>query len=148
MEHRRPRNSLQSQRTDPRRIVVVGVCASGKSLLVDSLLALGYNARQCLQEHSYVPDMCERVSEPDVLIFLDATLETISLRRRIDYGESYYREQHRRLSHARRRADLYIQTDDLTADEVLRKTVDFLGCTLAAGPATKTDLGEIEFDSQ
>jgi len=55
--------------TDPRRVVVVGPCASGKSSLVAALAALGYDARVCGQEHSIIRELW-RHSAPDVLIAL------------------------------------------------------------------------------
>ena len=103
------------------RIAVVGVCASGKSVLVDKLRALGYDARQCAQEHSFAPDMWQRLSRPQVLIYLDASLPAIRRRRHIDYGEGYLREQRHRLAHARHHCTLYVNTDALSEKEVLAK---------------------------
>jgi deoxyadenosine/deoxycytidine kinase len=100
------------------RVVVVGPDASGKSTLVANLRALGYNARSCAQDHSYVPDMWRRISRPDFLIFLDAELETIARRRVIDWGRDWLDEQQARLEHARAHCDLYLATDDLTPYEV------------------------------
>jgi len=111
---------------DRRRIVVVGACASGKSLLVSGLRAHGYRARQCLQEHSYVPDMCYRLSQPDVVIYLEATLETIARRRKIDYGMTYWEEQKRRLRYVATHADLVLDTDLLQPADVLARTLDYL----------------------
>ena len=45
-------------------IAIVGVCASGKSTLAKALRERGYNARQVLQEHSYVPYMWQRITRP------------------------------------------------------------------------------------
>src|SRR6476660_778659 len=39
------------------RVVVVGVCSSGKSTLVGRLKTAGYDAHACSQEHSYVPHL-------------------------------------------------------------------------------------------
>ena len=60
------------------RIDVVGPCASGKSLLVSGLRDAGYDAHQCSQEHSDIPDMWRKFCRSDVLIYLDATIETIA----------------------------------------------------------------------
>ena len=111
---------------DRRRIAVVGVCASGKTRLVDGLRALGYDARQVVQEHSYAPDMWQRMARPDVLILLEASLDTIKRRREASFGESYLAEQRRRLAHAAAHADLIIHTDELTPDQVLDRAVSFL----------------------
>ncbi len=103
------------------RIAVVGVCASGKSLLVDSLIEAGYDARSCAQEHSHVPEMWRRLSRPQVLIYLDASIETMRRRRRTDYDAEYVAQQRQRLRHARMHCDVYIQTDDLSPDQVVRR---------------------------
>jgi chloramphenicol 3-O-phosphotransferase len=101
------------------RVVVVGPDAAGKSTLVMRLRALGYNARACAQDHSYVPDMWRRLSQPDFLVFLDARLETIAQRRDIDWGQQRLDVLLARLAHARAHCDLYLPTDDLTPSEVM-----------------------------
>jgi ribose 1,5-bisphosphokinase PhnN len=101
------------------RVVVVGPDAAGKTELVRRLRRLGYNARSCAQDHSYVPDMWRRIARPDFLIYLDARLETIALRRRIDWGQERLDELNARLAHARAHADLLLSTDDLTPSQVL-----------------------------
>jgi len=109
-------------------IAVVGVCASGKSTLVAALRARGFNARQVLQEHSYVPDMWLRITRPDLLIYLDAGLATIRRRRQTADWEGWILEREAaRLCHARESCDLYINTDDLTPDEVLERVLTWLG---------------------
>ena len=108
-------------------IAVVGVCGSGKTTLVGSLRTLGWNARQVLQEHSYVPHMWQRISAPDVLIYLDATLETVR-RRRQDPGFPRWilEQEFERLRHARQFCDLYLVTDPLTPQEVLERVLAWL----------------------
>ena len=101
------------------RVVVVGPDAAGKSTLVMRLRALGYNARACAQDHSYVPDMWRRLSQPDFLVFLDARLETIARRRDIDWEQQRLDVLLARLAHARAHCDLYLPTDDLTPSEVV-----------------------------
>jgi len=108
------------------RIAIVGVCASGKSTLAKGLCAKGYDARQCAQEHSYVPDMWRRLARPEILVYLDASLETVRSRRQIDYGQEYWEEQQRRLAHAREHCDIYIQTDSLNENEVLDRVLEAL----------------------
>jgi hypothetical protein len=111
-----------------RRIKVVGPCASGKSALAARLRALGYDACSAAQDHSYVPDMWQRLNPPDVLIYLDLTLEAVRQRGCTGTGwdQAYLDEQHHRLRHARAHCDLYLPTDDLSEEEVLERTVDFL----------------------
>ncbi|MEI2607989.1 MAG: hypothetical protein V9G20_05095 [Candidatus Promineifilaceae bacterium] len=55
----------------PLRIALVGPCSSGKSTLGRILQAQGYEVRQPAQEHSYVPDMWQKLTKPDLLIYLD-----------------------------------------------------------------------------
>jgi deoxyadenosine/deoxycytidine kinase len=100
-------------------IAIVGPCASGKSLLVQALRERGYNAREVAQEHSYVPDMWQQITQPDTLIYLDVSWEIARQRRPTDAGEHWWIEQAHRLRHARQYADLYIRTDDLTPQEIL-----------------------------
>ncbi len=108
-------------------IAVVGVCAAGKSTLVKGLRAHGLNAREVLQEHSYVPNMWQRITKPDVLIFLDCSIETTRMRRSDRHFESWLLDEERhRLRHAREHCDLYIATDELTADEILAQSLTLL----------------------
>jgi deoxyadenosine/deoxycytidine kinase len=108
------------------RIAVVGPCASGKTALAERLQDLGYEVRECSQEHSYVPTMWQKISQPDVLVYLDASLATIAERRSADWSEEYLAKLNRRLSHARQHCDLYIQTDELSEEEVLERALGFL----------------------
>ena len=101
------------------RVAVVGVCASGKSMLVNKLRALGYDARHVAQEHSYVPDMWQRLTRPQVLVYLDASLATVRRRRDISFPATLFQEQKRRLRHARCHCQIYVPTDELAEDQVL-----------------------------
>ncbi len=116
------------------RIAVVGPCASGKSELVTRLQALGYDARHCAQEHSYVPDMWQRLSRPQVLIYLDASIAAIARRRNVSYGESYLAVQRARLAHARAHCQIYVDTDGLDPAGVLARVLGRLG-ELGLNPA-------------
>ncbi len=107
-------------------IAVVGPCAAGKSTLVRALREREYNAREVAQEHSYVPDMWQRITAPDLLIYLDVSWETAIQRRRSDGGPAWWAEQSRRLRHARQHAHLYLDTDELTPRQVLERVLDFL----------------------
>ena len=115
------------QEKQPLRVAVVGACASGKSTLVSALRAAGYEARHVAQEHSYVPDMWQRISRPDVLIYLDVDLAGISIRRpRLDFREKDLAEQNRRLTHAREHCSLYLNTNIVSPAEVQSQTLAFL----------------------
>lgn len=104
-----------------RWIAVVGPCASGKSTLVTKLRELNLPTRMPAQEHSYVPDMWDRIVHPEILIYLDADDETLR-RRRAGLTEEYLARERERLQHAREHADLVIDTSDLTPGEVLDRT--------------------------
>jgi hypothetical protein len=110
------------------RIKVVGPCASGKSVLAARLRDLGYDARSAAQDHSYVPDMWQRLNPPDLLIYLDVTLEAAHRRGHSGTGwdQAYLDEQQRRLRHARAHCDLYLPTGDLAEEEVLAQVLGFL----------------------
>lgn len=107
-------------------IGVVGVCAAGKSTLIGGLEMRGYRARHIAQEHSYVKDMWKRITNPDVLIFLDASYPITVQRRKLNWLEADWAEQQRRLSHAREHATFYIQTDGHSAEQVLGEVLRFL----------------------
>jgi thymidylate kinase len=105
---------------------LVGVCASGKTTLGARLRARGYKVKHIAQEHSFVKDMWKKIGKPDLLIFLDASYETSMQRRRLDWTPADHNEQQRRLEHAREHADLHIQTDQLSAEEVEALVLKFL----------------------
>jgi len=118
---------MSNKETPSLRIAVVGACASGKSTLVSSLLSEDYEARHVAQDHSFVPDMWQRISQPDILIFLDVDYETIKARRpKTTLRPTDLVEQERRLSHARDSCDLLIDTNPLTTGEVLRLALSYL----------------------
>ena len=101
-------------------IGIVGPCGSGKTTLVKRLNVLGINARHIAQEHSYVGAMWQKITNPDFLIFLDASYPVTIRRRKLNWTMDEYLEQHRRLAHARQHADLYIFTDLLNPEEVFQ----------------------------
>lgn len=107
-------------------IGLVGPCASGKSTLKAILTARGLRVKHIAQEHSFVQDMWQRLTHPDLLIFLDASYPMTIQRRNLDWSEADYLEQHRRLTHARQHADFYLQTDSLSPEEVAQKILEFL----------------------
>ena len=112
-------------RTPPPRggIVIAGPCAAGKTTLSQGLIAHGYPARQIAQEHSYVPDMWQRLSRPDVLVFLDASYERCTERKHLSWTLAEYQEQLRRLAHARAHCHIYIDSDALSPEEVLAAAI-------------------------
>lgn len=115
-----------TQKTNSPRIAVVGPCGAGKSTLVKRLRQGGYNIRSVAQEHSYVPDMWRRVSPTDILVYLDANLDTIAQRCQINWGQKRLEALNHRLRHARAHADFYLPTDGLLPEEVARQVKAFL----------------------
>lgn len=108
-------------------IVIVGPCAAGKSTLARGLENAGWQARQIAQEHSYVPTMWQQISQPDVLIYLDASYESCSRRKSLDWTRREYLAQKERLEHARRHADIYLDSDGLSPKAVLEACLEQLG---------------------
>jgi hypothetical protein len=111
------------------RIKIVGPCASGKSILAARLQKLGYDAHSAAQDHSYVPDMWQRIYPPDVLLYLDVSVEAAWQRGHTGMGwdQKYLDEQHRRLRHARAHCNFYLPTDGLSEEEVLARVLGYLG---------------------
>ena len=107
-------------------IGVVGPCGSGKSTLIAGLNQYGYTCRHIAQEHSYVQAMWQIITKPDLLIYLHASFQNSTIRRKLNWNKSDYTEQLRRLSHAREHANIIIYTDDLTQEQVLQQALDFL----------------------
>ncbi len=84
-----------------------------------------------------MPDMWQRITRPDVLIFLDVSYAaTRSRRPYIDGGTARLSEQHRRLSHARQNCDFYLETSDLTPDQVRQAVLDFISAWQEARQAS------------
>ena len=110
----------------PFVIGVVGPCAAGKTTLVDGLNRLGIKCRHIAQEHSYVPAMWKKITNPDVLVYLDVSFPLTITRRQLNWTRAEYQEQLHRLRDARTQADLFIQTDRLSPEEVLQAVLKYL----------------------
>lgn len=107
-------------------IGIVGPCAAGKTTLAANLKGLGYRVKHIAQEHSYVPSMWQKITRPDILIFLDVSYENTLLRRKLSWSRDEYNEQLLRLVHARQHADLVIDTNLLDIQGVLQNVAAFL----------------------
>jgi dephospho-CoA kinase len=119
--------SLIMTTTKLLRLALVGPCSSGKSTLAPVLEQIGYEVRQVAQEHSYVPNMWQRLSKPDILIYLDVDYATARARRPFsDGGPRRLAEQQQRLQHARQHCDFYVDTSDLTPAQVQQQVLEFL----------------------
>ncbi len=125
------------------RIKVVGPCAAGKSVLAARLRELNYDVYTAAQDHSYVPDMWQRLNPPDLLVYLDVTLEAMHSRGRVGMGwdQRYLDEQHHRLRHAREHCDLYLPTEGLSEAEVLTAVVEYLDQVGASPSLPKNGVG-------
>lgn len=109
------------------KVAVVGACAAGKSTLASYLQEEGYDTHHVAQEHSYVPNMWQRIGQPDVLIYLDVNFESIRARRpHLDFRPEDLAEQKRRLAHARQHCHLYLDTSELSITQVHDQTLSFL----------------------
>ena len=109
---------------DSRPLIgIVGPCGSGKSTLIAGLEKCGYRCRHIAQEHSYVKYMWQRITNPDTLIFLQCSFENSTVRRKLNWTPADHEEQQRRLSHAIEHADLIIETDLLSVDDVLARAL-------------------------
>ena len=108
-------------------IGIVGPCGAGKTTLARALHESDFRARQIAQEHSYVPAMWSLLTQPDILVYLDASFEICSKRKAFDWTPREYEEQQARLAHARSHCDILIDTDRLSPGEVLRQVLAAIG---------------------
>ncbi len=108
------------------KVEIVGPCASGKTTLIAALEERGLWGKLIAQEHSYVPDMWSRLTGPDVLVYLHVSYSVSLERRHMNWSYHEYLEQIHRLENALQHADLYIDTDPLTSEQVLQRVLDFL----------------------
>lgn len=102
-------------------LAVVGNCASGKTTLVNGLKDLGYKAVNVPQEHSEIRRLWQ-AKKPDLLVMLSCTHATAKKRRpTFAWTAEQLEVQRHRLRYAREECDLYIATDHLSREEVLRQ---------------------------
>lgn len=107
-------------------VAVVGPCGAGKTTLVAALRCQGVRAREVVQEHSYVPAMWQRLTRPDLLIYLQVSRQEAERRKGRELPIVYWRELTERLAHARMHADLLVDTDGLAPEGVLARVIEFL----------------------
>ena len=107
-------------------IGIVGPCAAGKTTLVHRLRQAGYESRHIAQEHSYVADMWKRLVNPDILVYLHVSYPFTNSRRKMDWTEEEYKEQLHRLRNARQNANLCVDTDSLSPQEILDLVIQFV----------------------
>jgi ABC-type cobalamin/Fe3+-siderophores transport system ATPase subunit len=99
-------------------IGIVGPCSAGKSTLIRNLQSRGFICRHIAQEHSYVPQMWQKIVNPLMLIYLDVSYEVSIHRRPLNLSAAEFDEQKKRLEHAYQNADIYLFTDPLSPEEV------------------------------
>ena len=125
-QHQAHRN-LPMEETDLPLIKVVGISAGGKSTLVHHLRNAGYDARPVSQEHSNIPDLWQQFDTPDLLIYLDTTLEAQRARRPdVTWTAETLLAEQQRLDHARGHADLHINTAGQSGQAVFAIARTFL----------------------
>ena len=107
------------------RLVVAGVCVSGKTTLVKTLRDLGIDAYNVAQEHSTIKKLWNR-RQPDILVVLDAQLRTIRRRRIVPWGEERLALQRERLCDAFEHADLFIHTDELSKEDIVQNVLEHI----------------------
>jgi hypothetical protein len=78
--------------------------------------------------------MWQRITDPDYLIFLDASFDVSTERKSLDWSESEYDEEQRRLAHAREFCDLYLLTDGMKPEDVLQAVLSALGLEDRSAP--------------
>ena len=106
---------------------LVGPCSSGKTVLQTALQAEGYTVRHIAQEHSHVPYMWQRLTNPDILIYLDVDFPAVKARRpKTHGGPERLADQHKKLAHAREHCDFYLDTSALSPAEVKEQVLHFL----------------------
>ena len=105
---------------------IVGPCAAGKTTLINGLQRRGINSRHIAQEHSYVQDMWRRITNPDILVYLDVSYPLTIQRRKMSWSEAEYKQQLHRLENAHKSADLIINTDNKNPEEVLSEVLSFI----------------------
>lgn len=107
-------------------IGLVGPCKSGKTLLKRGLIRKGYQVKHIAQEHSYVKQMWKKIAKPDILVFLEVSFKETLNRSTLSWSKNEYAQQIIRLAHAYEHADLIINTDVLTPQQVLDTVLNFL----------------------
>ncbi len=105
-------------------IILVGVCAAGKSTISRLLTSYGMVARSIAQEHSQVPTLFSRQGDHPVVL-LSASFSSVRQRRRLAWTFHHYEEQWKRLQLARQKANLIIRTDALDPQSVAQAIVEW-----------------------
>ena len=74
-----------------------------------------------------MPSMWQRLTNPDILIYLDVSMEEAARREGLDKPSAWWPEEREvRLAHARQHCDLYLDTTHLSPQEVLERILSYL----------------------
>ncbi len=103
-------------------IVIVGVCAAGKSTLAERLRGTGLRARTIAQEHSCIPGLWRQAGAA-VTVYLHASFPAVTERRTSLMNQHMYDAQLARLAQARAGASVQVDTTHLTADQVYTRVL-------------------------
>ena len=91
------------------------------------LRARGYQVKEIMQEHCAAPAMWQRITNPDVLVYLDVQPEVAAQREGLSKPSSWWAEEREvRLAHARQHCDIYVDTSNFSPDEVLQQILKSL----------------------
>jgi thymidylate kinase len=74
--------------------------------------------------------MWKEITNPDLLIYLDVSFEISMKRKNLNWSIEEFDEQIKRLDDAHNHADLIINTDKLSPDEVYCIVVEFMNQAL------------------
>lgn len=96
---------------------VVGICAVGKSTLVQALRAARYTVIEIPQEHSELPYLWVR-HHPAFLVYLDVS-DAVAQKRRSYLVPDRLAQERQLLAFARENAQLCLDVDGLAPQEVL-----------------------------
>jgi adenylate kinase family enzyme len=121
------------------RVAIVGVCGSGKTTVANGLKAVGVDAYVVGQEHSIVADLWRR-QNPDAVIYLEASLDTVRERRGASWPGWIFELQQNRLRGARNAADIIVDTGSTSVPE----TIDEIRRSLESFPTPDGDLADAD----
>ena len=81
-----------------------------------------------MQEHCAAPQMWRRITNPEVLVYLDVRMEVAAQREGLAAPSSWWPDERDvRLVHARQHCDIYVDTSDLSPQQVVAQVLLGLG---------------------
>lgn len=114
-------------------LILVGVCAAGKTTAKEGFKSSGIPARSVAQEHSLVKHLY-RQGGLGLVVLLVASWETVHRRRQLAWNPDFYRTEWMRLQEARKEAHLILHTDELSRGEVVDTIISWWDSRLGLGP--------------